>query len=153
MNAALRMLQQMHEMTDSVRDAHAELARSAPVNEVTDIAGDLPKETGGTDEAFQKVFDAKGDFAALTEAEKFITERGFSFGALQGAAPIAIMLGEIHVPKWRYLGEDVEWLHGRLDSDNWRAGPVTLSIRKDAPQAVIDAIADHIAQASVEGRT
>lgn len=113
------------------------------MNQHVDVAARTVVEGGSfkidDDAPLTKVFDRQGDFAALKDAEDWLRPRGFSFGALQGAAPIAVMFGDIHVPKWRHLGDDVEWLHGRLDSKNWRAGPVTLTIRKDAPADVIHA--------------
>lgn len=101
--------------------------------------GDGGRTTYPAPAPLTKIFDAKGDHAALKEAEAFLKARGFLFGEIDGAKPIAVMLGGF-VPKWRYIEpEGLEWLHGRLDSINWRAGPVTLRIRKDAPSDVLEA--------------
>lgn len=121
----------------------SELARSATVEELPDPSSTeaaSPGAVGGTGEAYEIIFNRQGDFAALTDAENFLKARGFSHGPLQGSAPIGVMLGiDHHVPKWRYLGDMQEWLHGIIDSDNYRAGPVILRIREDAPEAVIEA--------------
>jgi len=93
-----------------------------------------------------KIFDREGNFAALDDAEIFLAERGFSYALLDGSSPIGVMftgIGNKHhyVPKWRHIErEEIGWLHGRLESDNWRAGPVILRIRKDAPAAVLEAV-------------
>ena len=80
------------------------------------------------------------DFGALDAARNYLKARGFSCGSLQGREPVGVLLGDVVIGKWRNLdAEDRADLHGMLTSPDFRSGAVTVSIRPDAPQTVIDA--------------
>lgn len=92
--------------------------------------------------ALTRTFDQPGEFASIGACERWLKQRGFSVGSHQRGAPIGILHGDVSIAKWRNLdGEDIENLHGRITSPtlSYREGPVTVSIRPDAPRAVIDA--------------
>lgn len=89
-----------------------------------------------------KIFEGIGDYGALRAAEAWLKARGFSVGQEQSGHPIGVMLGEVAIGKWRGLSsEDIADLHGRLTTPtlSYRSGPVTLTMRPDAPGAVFDA--------------
>lgn len=105
---------------------------------------------------FSVVFRDLGDWAALNACREFLAARDFSAGETQVGAPIAVMHGEVKIGKYRTLSpEDLEFIHGRIDGD-LRAGPVTVTIRGDAPVAAIEAFRsdppDLCAQMHIEGR-
>lgn len=90
-----------------------------------------------------KVFDDAGEHAALTAAAEWLKARGFSVGPTVSRSPIGVMLGECNIAAWSKLSsEDIADLHGRLTTPtlSYRSGPVTLTIRPDAPGAVFDAL-------------
>lgn len=101
------------------------------------------------------------DWEAMHAAEAWCRARGFSVGVLQADAPRGILLGEnIAIAKWRNLdAEDRADLHGIMEAPGrtWRTGPVTITIRRDAPAAVIEAFRSEVdpedaaAQRHVEG--
>jgi hypothetical protein len=93
------------------------------------------------DDRLSHTFTGAEDFAALRQAEAYLEARGFSFGQMQGSNPIAIMLGaDINIGKWRNLSpEEQNDADGQITSENFRKGPVTISIRPDAPARVIEA--------------
>lgn len=87
-------------------------------------------------------FTHPGEHEAMHAAEDWCKARGFSVGALQADAPRGILLGDVSIAKWRNLdGQDREDLHGVMEAPwrTWRSGPVTITIRRDAPAAVIEA--------------
>lgn len=94
-----------------------------------------------------KVFDGIGDYGGLRAAEAWLKARGFSVGQEQSGHPIGVLLGEVTIGKWRSLSaEDITDLHGRLTTPtlSYRAGPVTLTMRPDAPSAVIEAFLSEV---------
>lgn len=87
-------------------------------------------------------FAAAGEHEAMHAAEAWCRARGFSVGVLQADAPRGILLGDVTIAKWRNLdAEDRTDLHGVMEASGrtWRTGPVTITIRRDAPSAVIEA--------------
>ena len=87
-------------------------------------------------------FTGAGDHEAMHAAEAWCKARGFSVGTLQADAPRGILLGDVTIAKWRNLDpEDRTDLHGVMEAPGrtWRTGPVTITIRRDAPAAVIEA--------------
>lgn len=100
------------------------------------------------------------DWAAMRAAEAWCKARGFSVGILQAGAPRGLLLGSFRISKWRNLdAEDRADLHGIMEAPGrtWRKGPVTITIRRDAPAAVIEAFRSEVdpedaaAQRHVEG--
>jgi hypothetical protein len=92
-----------------------------------------------TDPSLSIEFDAAGDFEALGMAQAYLAARDFSFGPQQVGAPIGVMHNADPIAKWRNLSaEEQNDLHGIITGD-FRRGPVTISIRRDAPSAVIEA--------------
>ncbi|WP_439392383.1 hypothetical protein ACRQ5Q_22570 [Bradyrhizobium sp. PMVTL-01] len=80
-------------------------------------------------------------FSALTEAQAYLKERGFSFGQLCVPSPIGVMHGRCAIPKWRHLTPDeIDMLHGTLTGDH-RNGPVKLSLFWSAPSVAIAKVA------------
>lgn len=97
--------------------------------------------------ALIKLFSDAGEYAALNAAVAWLKARGFSVGQEQSGHPIGIMLGEVTIGKWRSLSaEDITDLHGRLTTPtlSYRAGPVTLTMRPDAPRAVVEAFLSEV---------
>lgn len=110
--------------------------------------GDYSAEFQGTDEPF----------SALRAAEAWLKDRGFSYGPQQGRAPIGILLGFCTIAKWFKLdAEEKNDLHGQIvcKAGNFRSGPVTAYIRRDAPHDVVEAFntdpVDVEARRAVEG--
>lgn len=87
-------------------------------------------------------FHHRGDFAAFEAACDYLAARGFRYGPIErGSKYIAVMHGESSVAGWSKLSpEDLNDIHGRLESPDFRSGPVTLSIRPDVPGLVLEAI-------------
>jgi hypothetical protein len=78
----------------------------------------------------------------MRAAEAWCKARGFSVGAMQADAPRGVMHGVMRIAKWRNLdGQDREDLHGVMEAPGrtWRTGPITITIRRDAPSAVREA--------------
>ena len=103
---------------------------------VTNLASHRPS----TDPSLTLIFDLEGDFAAYHAAEAYLKARGFSVGVMQTGAPTGIHFGESKISKWRNLSaKDRDDLHGKITAENFRQGPVTISIRRDAHSDVIAA--------------
>lgn len=78
-----------------------------------------------------QTFTGSSDFEANSAAEKWCREQGISYGSMQRDAPRGLMWGDYDIPKWRNLdAEDVAGLDGRMTSADFRAGPITVSIRE-----------------------
>lgn len=93
--------------------------------------------------AFTRVFEGRAGvpFSALTEAQAYLKERGFSFGELCVPAPIGVMYGRCVIPKWRNIDPaEIDQLHGTITGDH-RNGPVKLSIFYTAPSVAIAKVA------------
>jgi len=65
------------------------------------------------------------DFSAKTMAEYFLERLDCNVGSTQRGAPRAIYFYDCYVSKWRNLSqEDIDEMHGRLTSENYRNGRV-----------------------------
>jgi len=99
------------------------------------------RRVGASD--FSITFAAEGTWAAVSEAERFLADRGFSVGAMQGPAPRAIMYGDYLISKWRNLRPaDIAENHGVMVG-NMRNGPVTITIYSRATEARAAIAATH----------
>ena len=79
---------------------------------------------------FVKVFDKKGDFEAINEAQTWLEANGYSYGSMQRDEPIGIMKGDYDISKWRNMtATEHEALDGKLTGDK-RNGPVTITINE-----------------------
>lgn len=77
-----------------------------------------------------KIFDRTGDFEAFRDAESWLKENGYSWGSMQGDAPIGVMRGDYDIAKWRNLStREINALDGTITGDK-RNGPVTVTIFK-----------------------
>lgn len=89
---------------------------------------------------FHREFTDKGDFLAMHAAERFLDERGFSFGPTQGHDPRAIMFGDYLVSKWGNLSrQNIADNHGVMFGVP-RTGPITVVIYSTAPKAARAAV-------------
>lgn len=80
-----------------------------------------------------KTFNEQGDFSANYAAEKWLKERGFSHGRMQGKDPRGILFGDFDIQKWRNLSKnDIKELHGIMRGD-MRHGPVFVELFESAP--------------------
>lgn len=87
------------------------------------------------------VFEQEGTFAALHACERFLTDRGFSFGSWQRGAPCAVMFGDYDISKWRNLSAaERAATHGQFSGDG-RNGPIILVLTPAAPDEARAAIA------------
>lgn len=94
--------------------------------------------------AFTKTFEGHAGvpFSALTMAQAYLKERGFSFGAMAAPSPIGVMHGRWMISKWRDMTNDeIAALHGTLTGDH-RNGPVKLTLFFTAPVAAIAKVAE-----------
>ena len=58
-------------------------------------------------------FKPSGTFSAISAAEKFAKDKGYSVGSMEHDYPIAIAKGEgRYISKWNKLGEDAEKIDG-----------------------------------------
>ena len=74
-------------------------------------------------------FHDTGDFAAVRAAESWLSERGYSWGAMQQGAPSAIYKGRHLIGKWRNLSPgDRANADGQMTGD-MRNGPVTITLK------------------------
>lgn len=71
-------------------------------------------------------------FGALSDAQKWLKENGYSFGVLCGSSPIAIKKGDYLIAKWRNLSpkQQTQGIDGTITSDDWREGSVTVEIKE-----------------------
>lgn len=77
-------------------------------------------------------FTDPDDFAAAHAADKWLRDRGFSCGSMQGYEPRAIWFGECYISKWRGLNAaDKREMHAKMTGDQ-RNGPVTISLCRGA---------------------
>jgi hypothetical protein len=93
---------------------------------------------------YSKTFNGRAgvDFSALNDAEKYLTDRGFSFGPGCAASRKAgILYGRDWViAKWRNLTPlEQRQCHGVIEGER-RAGPVKVSIFFTAPAFAIAAV-------------
>lgn len=85
-----------------------------------------------------QIFDDAGDFVAWNSAETWLERRGFSVGSMQAHSPTGFMYGEYSIAKWRNMNKlERATLHGTINADSARNGPVTLRL---GPLASRDAV-------------
>lgn len=77
-------------------------------------------------------FHNVGTFAASNAAEKWLSDRGFSYGPSQANGPQAVWFGECSISKWRNLSakEKIE-CHATIDGDG-RSGPIVITLHAEA---------------------
>lgn len=77
----------------------------------------------------KKVFEVPGTFESLHAAQSWLEKQGFSYGSLCRDMPVGIMKGDWAISKWKNLSsEQRKMLHGKMTSDDFREGPVTVNI-------------------------
>ena len=85
-------------------------------------------------EPFTKEFVGEGVFAALYEAEGWLRAHGYSFGSLCVPQPVAIMLGDYQIAKWKNLTQNERnQADGTMTALCFRTGPVKVTL-KQAPR-------------------
>jgi len=83
-------------------------------------------------------FDFEGDFQSSYAAEKWLKDRGFSYGPSQAMAPTAIWFGDCSISKWRNLSaQDKREMHAVML--NQRNGPVNIDLMPGASDEAIAA--------------
>lgn len=83
--------------------------------------------------AFVQEFTAEGDFAALYEAQDWLSAHGYSYGSLCSPDPVAIMRGNFVIAKWRNLTQkERAESDGTMTAFSFRTGPVKAAL-KQAP--------------------
>jgi hypothetical protein len=81
---------------------------------------------------FTKTFSEPGTFNALSSAQSWLTDNGYSFGPSSAMKPIPILKGDFVIAKWKNLTKgEIAGLDGKLDG-NMREGPMTVTL-KSAP--------------------
>jgi hypothetical protein len=77
-----------------------------------------------------KIFKHNGQaFSAISEAEKWCKENGYSVGTMCAEYPMGIKKGNYHIEKWRNLSsEDIDKLDGHI-SGEFRSGDVTITLK------------------------
>lgn len=66
-------------------------------------------------------------FAACRKAEDWARDWGCSIGSMERDEPIGLKFGEYNIAKWNNLtSENKAQLDGRMLSDNFRHGPITV---------------------------
>lgn len=80
-----------------------------------------------------KDFVEIGEWEAVNAVEKWLSDRGFSFGTMQGDAPRGIRFGEFRIAKWRNLSvDDIKAFDGLIGNTS-RYGPVRVTIFASCP--------------------
>lgn len=93
-----------------------------------------------------KTFDRTGTFEASNDAEKFLHDRGFSFGSSQCDAGQGVLFGNFSISKWRGMSRaEIKALHGVIRGDG-RNGPVHVDLFDSAPAHAHDAFAIVVTQ-------
>lgn len=78
------------------------------------------------------------DFGAQYAAEKWLTDRGFSFGSSQANGPQAIWHGDCDISKWRNLSaEEKRDAHAIMEGG--RSCTVRITLRAHAPAEAVAA--------------
>ena len=81
-------------------------------------------------EPFQKVFDQQGTWAALHEAQEWLTLNGYSYSSTCSMGPVGILKGDYVIAKWHNLSrKERAELDGTLDG-NFREGPLVLRLKE-----------------------
>lgn len=71
-------------------------------------------------------------FTAWHDAQRWLTERGFSIGRMQAHEPTGILFGEYDIQKWRNLSRDQRAALDATASGDFRNGPVTVRLTMTA---------------------
>lgn len=83
---------------------------------------------------FAKTFENTGhDHSGLDAARAWLRDHGFSYGSLQGPAPVGILRGEYEIAKWRNLtARERRELHGTIEPGplGFRAGPAIVKLHE-----------------------
>jgi len=75
----------------------------------------------------QKTFARLGPHKSTYAAERWLTERGISYGASSARGPSALLFGDFYIAKWHNLTDaEQRQIHGRLWTS--RMGPATICI-------------------------
>ncbi len=78
-------------------------------------------------------FAQVGDFSAVSAAENWLREHGFSYGSMCMDMPIGILKGDWCIAKWCNLtAKERNQLDGKLLSSDFRSGPVVLQLKEPA---------------------
>lgn len=86
-------------------------------------------------------FHHTGTFAAVAAAQKWLRDRGFSYGPSQVGGPQAIWHGDCTISKWRNLSDqEKRECHATLDG-NQREGPMRITLQAAATPEAIAAFA------------
>lgn len=84
-------------------------------------------------------FNQTGKFEASHAAQKWLDERGFSYGPSQADGPQAIWHGDCDISKWRNLSrKEREECHAIMTGDG-RAGPMRITLMRGATAEAIAA--------------
>lgn len=92
---------------------------------------------------FRRTFTQSDDapaFDALSEAECFLQDAGFSVGPISRGDPVAAMFGSWSIAKWRNLTAEQQAATHALIEGNRRTGPVTVVTQIGCPPAGIAAL-------------
>jgi len=81
-------------------------------------------------------FNGNGDdFSAISEAQKWLDDNGYSYGSMCGDYPIAIARGVgIQIAKWRNISkyEKDNEIDGVIKSLDFRCGSVTIEFKDES---------------------
>ena len=105
---------------------------------------ELPAQTDAERELAEwrtvRRFECAGEWAAWSEAVEWLESRGFSVGRMQRGSPIGCLFGYYDIQKWRNLNEaERVALHVLVTADDWRNGPVTLTLGPTASREAVAA--------------
>ena len=77
----------------------------------------------------KKTFKVDGTFRSYYAATAWLNENGYSYGSMCMDMPIGIVKGDAIIAKWRNLTKsDIATLDGRITSNDFREGEVTIEI-------------------------
>lgn len=79
--------------------------------------------------AFEISFEREGPFESWYACQRWLTERGYSFGSTCVMSPVGVLKGDYTIAKWRNLTpKERAELDGSVSGD-FRNGPVTLTLK------------------------
>lgn len=98
------------------------------------------------------VFDQQGDFSAFHAAQAWCKKNGYSYGSLARDMNIGLLRGDWIIAKWYNLTPlEIEQLHGYMSSNDYRGGPVKITIRTDKKEVQSKTnISEYIASFDIE---
>lgn len=98
-----------------------------------------------------RLFEQPGLFAAISEAERFLSARKLSVGHIDRNEPRGIKLGAGDLPRWREMSPaERDQLDGRV-TGNMCKGPVQVEIYDRCPTAIAAFCRPDVVQASAGG--